>query len=164
MEGSPVPGQEFADAAGRVVGDTVDDIGEPGFGIETIELGGCDQGVEDRGAPTAASTIASFSSIVQLRRVRLADDPPLTTRWPIRKCPLHKQADTTDQAPSAAGGPKGTLTPSHSDLIAPGVPRRPRPSEGALSAWTPIRAVQMGRLPLSRAAHRRISHFREIFI
>src|ERR1700722_960051 len=50
---TPVPGQEFADALVWVAGDAVDDVGQPGFGVEAVEAGGGDQGVEHGGALAA---------------------------------------------------------------------------------------------------------------
>ena len=41
------------DTLGGMIGDAVDDVGEPGFWIEAIELGGLGQGVEDGGALAA---------------------------------------------------------------------------------------------------------------
>jgi hypothetical protein len=34
----PVPGQEVVELAGRMIGDAVDDVGEPGLGIELLSL------------------------------------------------------------------------------------------------------------------------------
>jgi len=39
----PVPGQQFGDALGRMVGDPRQDIGEIGVRIETVELCRLDQ-------------------------------------------------------------------------------------------------------------------------
>ena len=41
-EGLPVPGQEFGDAAGRVVGDTGEHVSKEVLWIETVELGAFD--------------------------------------------------------------------------------------------------------------------------
>jgi hypothetical protein len=37
-----------------VAGDALEHIGEPGLGIEVVELGGADQGIHDRSAQAAA--------------------------------------------------------------------------------------------------------------
>ena len=50
-----VPGQQFVDAVDRVVGDAGQDVAQIGLGIEAVELGGLDQGVDGGGAPAAAS-------------------------------------------------------------------------------------------------------------
>ncbi len=47
---APVPGQELVDALGRMIGETGKDVGEPGAGIDVVELGGFDQGVDGGGA------------------------------------------------------------------------------------------------------------------
>ena len=39
----PVPGQQFGQPVLRDGGDTGEDVGEPGLGIDIVELGGCDQ-------------------------------------------------------------------------------------------------------------------------
>ena len=43
-----MPGQQFVDAGDFVVGNTVENIGQPGLRIDAIQLGGFDQGVGDR--------------------------------------------------------------------------------------------------------------------
>jgi hypothetical protein len=48
-----VPGQEFLDAVDRMIGDAGQHVSEIGFGIETVEFGAADQGV-DRGGALAA--------------------------------------------------------------------------------------------------------------
>ena len=47
--GLPVPGQEFLQTGLRQVGDTVEDIGEPGLRIDVVELRGADERVHDSG-------------------------------------------------------------------------------------------------------------------
>ena len=49
----PVPGEEFIDAVDRMIGYAVDDVGEPGFGIEVIQARGLDERVHDSGAASA---------------------------------------------------------------------------------------------------------------
>ena len=58
----PVPWEQFGDAVDVVVGDAGQDIAEPGFGIETVELGGFDQGVD--GGGTFAAAVRSGEEIV----------------------------------------------------------------------------------------------------
>ena len=48
-----VPGHELAEASDFVVGDAGEDVGEPGLGIDTVELGGFDQGIGDGGRLSA---------------------------------------------------------------------------------------------------------------
>jgi hypothetical protein len=45
-----VPGEQVADAVDGVVGDAGEHVAEVGFGIEAVELGGLDQGIEGGGA------------------------------------------------------------------------------------------------------------------
>ena len=42
--GLPVPGQELVQAGLRHLGDAIEDIGEPGLGVDVVELGRADQG------------------------------------------------------------------------------------------------------------------------
>ena len=44
-----MPGEHFVDAGDFVVGDTAENIGEPGLRIDAIELGGLDQHIGDGG-------------------------------------------------------------------------------------------------------------------
>src|SRR5512143_3900838 len=48
-----VPGEQVADAIDGVAGDAGEHVAEVGFGIEAVELGGLDQGIEGSGAITA---------------------------------------------------------------------------------------------------------------
>ena len=57
---APVPGQKFADALVGMVGDVVDDVGEPGLGVEAVEAGGGDKGVEDSGALAALVVLLAY--------------------------------------------------------------------------------------------------------
>src|SRR5271169_1440331 len=50
----PMPGKEFVEALGGVIGDPAQDVGEPGLGIDAVEFGGADQGV-DRSSALAAT-------------------------------------------------------------------------------------------------------------
>ena len=43
FERLPVPGQEFGDAPGRVVGNASEHVGEVMLCVETVELGAFDQ-------------------------------------------------------------------------------------------------------------------------
>ena len=49
----PVPGQELIEALGRMVLQAGEYVGQPAERIDVVELGGLDQGVDGRGAPTA---------------------------------------------------------------------------------------------------------------
>jgi hypothetical protein len=48
--GLPGPGQELGDAVGRMVREPGEDIGEPGVGIDVVELEGLDQRIDGCGA------------------------------------------------------------------------------------------------------------------
>ena len=48
------PGQEGVNPVDRMVGDVGQHMAQPGFGVDTIELGGADQRV-DRRSPFAAT-------------------------------------------------------------------------------------------------------------
>ena len=50
----PVPGEEFVQSGLRLLGDAVKDVGQPGLGVDTVELGGADEGVHHR-RPLAAA-------------------------------------------------------------------------------------------------------------
>ena len=41
------PWEQFVDTGDFVIGDAAEHIGEPGLGIDTVELGGLDQGIGD---------------------------------------------------------------------------------------------------------------------
>ena len=43
--GLPVPGEKLVQTGLRQVGDTVEDIGEPGLRVDVVQLGGADEGV-----------------------------------------------------------------------------------------------------------------------
>ena len=58
----PVPGQEFGDASGRVIGDAGEHVGEIVLRVETVELGALDQRVDRRGA--AAAGIGAGEQII----------------------------------------------------------------------------------------------------
>jgi hypothetical protein len=45
---SVTPGHQFVEPGDLVIGDAAEHIGEPGLGINAIQLGGFDQGVGDR--------------------------------------------------------------------------------------------------------------------
>lgn len=44
----PFPRKEIVDLVDRVIGDTSDDVGEPGFRIDVVEARGFDQRIHDR--------------------------------------------------------------------------------------------------------------------
>jgi hypothetical protein len=50
----PLPGQEFVQTVLRVSGDTGEDIGQLGLGIDVVELGRHDEGDHDGGSFGAA--------------------------------------------------------------------------------------------------------------
>ena len=50
---TPIPGQEFVNAPGRVIGQASEHVGEPGLRVEIVELGGGDQRVDRSSAPAA---------------------------------------------------------------------------------------------------------------
>ena len=52
-----VPGQEGVNPVDRMVGDVGQHMAQPGFGVDTIELGGADQRVNHAGA--LAATVAA---------------------------------------------------------------------------------------------------------
>jgi hypothetical protein len=51
-----IPGQQFVDPIDRVLADAGEEIAQIGFGLDAVELGGADDGIEDR------SSLASFAS------------------------------------------------------------------------------------------------------
>ncbi len=51
---SPVPRQQFVDAAGGMSGDAGQHVGQPGLGIDVVEFCGDDEAVEDGGTLAAA--------------------------------------------------------------------------------------------------------------
>ena len=52
--GLPVPGEELVQPGLRLLCDAGEDVGEPGLGIDVVELRGADQGVHRRRALAAA--------------------------------------------------------------------------------------------------------------
>ena len=52
--GLPVPGEEFVQAVLRLLGDAGEDVGEPGLGVDVVELRGADESVHHR-RPLAAA-------------------------------------------------------------------------------------------------------------
>ena len=52
--GFPVPGQQFVEPVLRRVGDGIEDMGEPGLGVDAVHLGGDDEGAHE-GGPVAAA-------------------------------------------------------------------------------------------------------------
>lgn len=50
---APIPKQECVDALGGMTRQTGQYVCEPGLGIDVVELGGRDEGVDGRGAPAA---------------------------------------------------------------------------------------------------------------
>ena len=49
----PIPGQQVGDPLGGMIGQSRQDIDEPGLRVDVIELGGLDEGVDGGGAPAA---------------------------------------------------------------------------------------------------------------
>jgi hypothetical protein len=47
----PVPWQKVSDPFGGIIGQPSEDIGEPGLGVDVVELGCLDEGVDGGGAP-----------------------------------------------------------------------------------------------------------------
>ena len=54
LSGLPVPGEELVQAGLRQLGDAIEDVGEPGLGVDVVELGGADERVHHR-CPLAAA-------------------------------------------------------------------------------------------------------------
>ena len=52
LSGFPGPGQELVDALGRVIGQALQNIGQPRVWVDVIELRGLDQGVDRGRTPT----------------------------------------------------------------------------------------------------------------
>ena len=52
--GLPVPGQQFFDAFGGMIGNAGEDIGEPGAGVDIVEFAGLGERV-DRGCTSSAA-------------------------------------------------------------------------------------------------------------
>ena len=52
--GLPMPGEEFRQTGLRHLGDASKDVGEPGLGVDVVELGGADERVHHRRALAAA--------------------------------------------------------------------------------------------------------------
>ena len=50
---TPIPGQQFVDALGRMIRQAGQHVGEPSLWIDVVELGGGDQRVDGSGAPAA---------------------------------------------------------------------------------------------------------------
>lgn len=51
---APVPGKQLVETTDRKVGDTRQDVGQPGLRVDVVELGGGDQASDDGGALAAA--------------------------------------------------------------------------------------------------------------
>ena len=54
LKRSPVPGQEFVEPVDRVLGDTGQDVGQPGLRIDVVHFGRDDDAVHRGGALSAA--------------------------------------------------------------------------------------------------------------
>ena len=79
---APVPGQQVGDPLGRIIGQSRENISEPGLRIDIVELGGLDESIDGGGelaalvgscegpivAPDVAATIRSLSARDQRRR------------------------------------------------------------------------------------------------
>ena len=48
LSGLPSPGEELVQPRLRQVGEAVEDVGEPGLGVDVVELRGADEGVHHR--------------------------------------------------------------------------------------------------------------------
>jgi hypothetical protein len=72
-----VPRQELIDAGDLAVGDAGQGIGEPGLGIDAIELGGLDQGAGDGGG---AAAVKRPDEQIVLRADRNRSQPMATER------------------------------------------------------------------------------------
>ena len=59
----PVPRQEFCDAVNRMICDAGEDRADVGLGIDAVELGGLDEGVDD-GSPFAAGIRSCEQSVL----------------------------------------------------------------------------------------------------
>ena len=86
---APIPGQQVGDLLGGMIGQSGQDIGEPGLRVDVVELGGFDQGVDGSGAPAAfvwvqlwrtltrrertVTSVQRFGPIVRVRRVQAAE-------------------------------------------------------------------------------------------
>ena len=55
-----------------MIGDARDDVGEPGLGVDAVEAGGLDQGVEDGGAPAAGVGTGEEIVLSSERQSRMA--------------------------------------------------------------------------------------------
>ena len=53
-----IPGEQFVDAVDLVIGDTLEDLGEPGLRVDAIEPDGLDQGLP--GAPSLADPVRAL--------------------------------------------------------------------------------------------------------
>ena len=51
---APVPGHQLIELLDGMAGDTGKDVGQPGLGIDVVELGGNDEAVKDGGTVTSA--------------------------------------------------------------------------------------------------------------
>ena len=51
---APVPGHQLIDLLGGMTGDAGEDVGQPGLGIDVVELGGDDEAVHEGGTVAAA--------------------------------------------------------------------------------------------------------------
>jgi len=67
----PIPRRQLADAVDLVIGNAGEDVAQIGFGVEVVELGGFDEGVDGGGALTAG--IGSCEEIVLAAESDAAD-------------------------------------------------------------------------------------------
>jgi hypothetical protein len=58
---TPIPGQEFVKAPGRVIGQASEHVGEPGLRVDIVELGGGDQRVDRRRTQSPIRGVMSVS-------------------------------------------------------------------------------------------------------
>ncbi len=59
---SVTPGQEFVDPIDLVIGNAAEDGGEPGLGVDAVELGGLDQGTGH--AMKAENPLKAFGAVI----------------------------------------------------------------------------------------------------
>ena len=91
--GLPVLGEEFRQSVLRHVGDAIEDVREPGLGVDVVELRGADQRVHSRCSRAAA--IAHESLAIRVRRKLSSTDviDVLTDLFILRDIPTWIRSD-----------------------------------------------------------------------
>jgi len=74
----PVPGQELVDSSHRMIGQSCENVGEPGVRIDVVELGSLDERIEGGGA---AAAFVRRGVIVPGFRRRKSRSPIRFIRW-----------------------------------------------------------------------------------